>query len=151
MNFTVALDDRRRAFEWTSERGNPIVFDDAWHHLAISKSREGTSVFLDGRPYLHLKASNIRYVNSPFTMFLGPAAYTAERPVNCRFKAFRVSGKQLYSQTFTPPAEFTKTDDTLLLLDFSVGNGNKLPDLSGHGHHGTIQGGSWSSSEPAKQ
>jgi len=145
MNFTVAVADRP-GLDWTSNRGDPIVFDGHWHHLTISKNRAGTSVFLDGRLYLHLKASNIPYVNSPFNMFLGPAAYTAERPVNCRFKAFRVSGKQLYSQTFTPPAEFTRTDDTLLLLDFSVGKGTRVPDLSGHGRHGTIQGGSW---EPA--
>jgi serine/threonine protein kinase len=150
MNFTVAVDDRP-GVEWTSNSGDPIVYDDVWHHLAISKSREGTSVFLDGKLYLHLKASNIPYVKSPTNIFLGPAVFTAERPVNCRFKAFRVSGKQLYSQPFTPPVEFTKTDDTLLLLDFSAGKGKTLPDLSGHGHDGTIsRGGSWSSSEPAK-
>jgi hypothetical protein len=109
-------------------------------------------VFLDGRDYLHQKSSTITYMSNRFgNTFLGPSALTHDRPVNCRFKAFRVSGKQLYSQTFTPPVEFTKSDDTLLLLDFSAGKGPTVPDLSGHGRHGTIRGGSWSSSEPAQQ
>ncbi len=153
MNFTAgATIADRPGVEWAETSGDEkIVFDDDWHHLAISKNREGTTVFLDGRPYLQQKTSNITYMNSPFNTFLGPSALTHDRPVNCRFKAFRVSGKQLYSQPFTPPVEFTKGDDTLVLLDFSAGKGATLPDLSGHGRHGTIRGGSWSSSEPAKQ
>jgi len=153
MNFTAGAEIADRpGLQWAGERGgNVIVPDDEWHHLAISKNRAGTSVFLDGSPYLHQKAANITYKNSPFNMFLGPSSLTLDRPVNCRFKAFRVSGKPVYSQPFTPPAEFTRTDDTLLLLDFSVGKGATLPDRSGHGHHGTILGGSWSSSVPTGQ
>lgn len=153
MDFTAgATIADRPGLEWAGERGGDVImFDDGWHHLAISKNREGTTVFLDGRPYLYHEASNITYMNSPFNMFLGATNIEPDRRVNCRFKAFRVSGKQLYREPFTPPVEFTKSDDTLLLLDFSVGKGATLPDLSGHGHHGTIRGGSWSSSEPAKQ
>jgi hypothetical protein len=84
-------------------------------------------------------------------MFLGATNLNHFRRINCYFKAFRVSGKQLYSPAFTPPVEFTRSEDTLLLLDFSAGKGATLPDLSGHAHHGTIQGGSWSSAQPAKQ
>jgi hypothetical protein len=151
LNFTAAVTIADRpGLEWAAERANEkIAFDTAWHHLAVSNGREGIDVFRDGRPYLRQTKSNKLYMNSPFNMFLGPANNDGfGRDVNCHFKAFRVSGKQLYSQTFTPPAEFTKTDDTLLLLDFSVGKGKKLPDLSGHGHHGTIHGGTW---EPANQ
>jgi hypothetical protein len=152
MNFTAATVPGRPEGEWAVERAkDPIVIDDDWHHLAVSKSREVIHVFLDGKPYLHMKTSNIKFMNSPFNLFLGATNLNHFRRVNCRFKAFRVSGKQLYSQPFTPPAEFTRTDDTLLLLDFSAGKGDTLPDVSGHGHHGTIRGGSWSSSEPAKQ
>jgi hypothetical protein len=149
MNFTAAADPSRSG--WAEERGDLIVFDDHWHHLAVSNGREGIDVFLDGKRCLHQTKSNNPFVNSPFNLFLGPSNLNFGRHINCRFKAFRVSGKQLYSQPFTPPAEFTRSDDTLLLLDFSVGKGNRLPDLSGHGHHGTILGGSWSSSEPAKR
>jgi hypothetical protein len=150
MNFTAALDSDRPGGQWAEERGkDPIVPDDFWHHLTVSKSREDIYVFLDGEPYLHMKPSNIKFVNSPINMFLGPSNSHLVRQVNCRFKAFRVSGKPLYSQPFKPPAEFTKSDDTLLLLDFSAGTGRTLPDLSGYAHHGTIQGGSWSSLEPA--
>src|SRR5262249_25748046 len=117
MNFTAAAKIADRpGLDWAGTKGDVIVFNDDWHHLAISKNREGTSVFLDGRPYLHQKAANITYMNSPFNTFLGPSSLTHDRTVNCRFKAFRVSGKQLYSQPFTPPAEFTRSDDTLLLL-----------------------------------
>src|SRR5260370_21961897 len=89
-------------------------------------------------------------MNIPFNTFLGPSALTHDRPVNCRFKAFRVSGKQLYSQPFTPPVEFTKGDDTLVLLDFSAGKGATLPDLSAHAPHGTIRGGTCCSSQSAQ-
>jgi WD40 repeat protein len=139
----------RPGVKWAEKRGAEIVVDDGWHHLAVSKSREGIDVFLDGKPHLHMTTSNITFVNSPFNMFLGSTNLQHFRRVNCRFKAFRVSGKQLYSQPFTPPAEFTRSDDTLLLLDFSAGKGDTLPDLSGQAHHGTIRGGSWSASEPA--
>src|SRR5262249_12142580 len=49
MNFTAgATIADRPGLEWAGERGgNVIVFDDDWHHLAISKNREGTGVFLD--------------------------------------------------------------------------------------------------------
>jgi hypothetical protein len=150
LNFTAAIEIDDRPLEWAEERGDVIGFDDDWHHLAVSSGREGINVFRDGRPYLHMKKNaNIKFMNSPTNIFLGPTNSDFGRHVNCHFKAFRVSGKPLYSQPFTPPVEFTKTDDTLLLLDFSVGKGATLPDLSGHGHHGTISGGKWSSSEPA--
>ena len=152
MNFTAATDSGRPEGGWAEERGkDPIVPDDSWHHLAVSKSREGINVFLDGKPCLHMETSKIKFVNSPSNMFLGATNLNHLRRVNCYFKAFRVSGKQLYSQAFTPPVEFTRSEDTLLLLDFSAGKGATLPDLSGHAHHGTIQGGSWSSAQPAKQ
>jgi hypothetical protein len=152
LNFTAAVKiDDRPMVEWAEERGkDPFVFDDRWHHLAISGGREGIDVFVDGQLYLHMKTANITFVNSPGNLFLGRTNNDSYRRVNCRFKAFRVSGKPLYSRPFTPPVEFAKTDDTLLLLDFSAGKGDKLPDLSGHGHHGTILGGRWSS-EPAGQ
>src|SRR5262249_9737842 len=106
LNFTAgATIDDRPGMEWAEKRGAEIVVDDDWHHLAVSKSREGINVFLDGKPYLHMKTSNIKFVNSPSKMFLGATNLQHFRRVNCRFKAFRVSGKQLYSQPFTPPAE----------------------------------------------
>jgi hypothetical protein len=150
LNFTAgATVDDRPGIEWADEHGAVIVLDDHWHHLAVSSGREGINVFLDGTLYLHMmKTANTKFKNSPVNICLGPTNNDFGRHVDCRFKAFRVSGKQLYSQTFTPPVELTKTDDTLLLLDFSAGKGDKLPDLSGHGHHGTILGGKWSASEP---
>src|SRR5262249_14214505 len=69
MNFTAgATITDRPGVEWAQERGDVIVFDDDWHHLAVSSSREGIHVFLDGRPYLHMKTANIRFMNSPFNM-----------------------------------------------------------------------------------
>jgi hypothetical protein len=152
INFTAGTTFADRpAVEWADVSGDVIVFDDDWHHLAVSNCPGVINVFLDGRPCLHKEISNAEFMKSPFNMYLGATTFDIGRRVNCRFKAFRVSGKQLYSEPFTPPVEFTRSDDTLLLLDFSAGKGKTLPDLSGHGHHGTRQGGSWSSSESAKQ
>src|SRR5262249_31835123 len=93
----------RPGLQWAGGRGGgPVGCDDDWHPLAVSGGREGIDVFLDGKPYLHQTKSNITFMNSPFNIFLGPAALTIDRPVNCHFKAFRVSGKQHYSQSFTP-------------------------------------------------
>jgi hypothetical protein len=87
--------------------------------------------------------ADIKFYNSRINLFLGPTNPFL-RSVNCSFRAFRVSTKQLYDAPFEPPPQFAKTEDTLVLLDFSAGEGRILPDRSGHDHHGDITGGRWS-------
>jgi hypothetical protein len=89
------------------------------------------------------KLTFVNYADS--NLFLGVRNDRPHRgAVNCSFKGFRVSSKWLYADGFAPPTQFTTTADTLLLLDFSAGKGNFVPDVSGKGHHGTITGGLWS-------
>jgi serine/threonine protein kinase len=142
LNFNAAV-----AREWYSVRGPVIAFDERWHHLAISKSPQRLQMFLDGKIYATANTADIQFVNCPLNLFLGPSNAQDPRRIHAAFKAFRVSGRQLYTQEFTPPARFDRTGDTLVLLDFGVGEGNTLPDLSGGGHHGTISGGHWVTSD----
>jgi hypothetical protein len=138
MNITLAQAGKN---DWVGLVGPRIKFDDQWHHIAVSKGGNSLQVFLDGSGYLHVNTADIRFVNCPLNLFLGPNNANGDRALNCAFRAFRVSDKQVYAGPFTPPRQFRKTEDTLLLLDFSAGEGRILPDQSGRGHHGLISGG----------
>jgi serine/threonine protein kinase len=138
MNITIAGKDE----EWFRFEGPTLKFDDQWHHIALSKNAKVLRVFLDGNIYLTADTAGVRFLNSPLNLFLGPNN-THLRSINCSFRGFRVSSSQLYEAPFVPAREFSKTGDTLLLLDFSVGAGISLPDLSGKGRHGVIVGGRW--------
>jgi serine/threonine protein kinase/WD40 repeat protein len=132
--------------DWADFIGPEVNFDDQWHHIAVSKDAKILRVFLDGAAYLTADTANLQFVNSPMNLFIGPNN-AISRSINCSFRAFRVSDKPLYAAPFTPPREFAKTKDTLVLLDFSQGHAgvNMLPDRSGNGHNGLITGGRWSS------
>jgi hypothetical protein len=140
MNITLAETIKK---DWVSGVGPTIKCDDQWHHIAVSKDAKVLRIFLDGSTYLDAKTADIRFVNCPLNLFLGPSNRHSPRAVNCSYRAFRVSDRQLYAAPFTPPREFTKTDDTLVLLDFSAGRGRVVPDQSGRDHHGVISGGQW--------
>jgi serine/threonine protein kinase len=140
LNFTAATNTR----VWYRREGPPMEFNDRWRHLAVSKDKQTVHVFLDGKPQSSADTSALTFVNGRSNLFLGQVPHRRfKRPTSFWFKAFRVSSTRLYSEAFTPPAEFTKTKDTLLLLDFSAGKGTVLPDLSGNGHDGKITGGYW--------
>jgi serine/threonine protein kinase len=140
MNITLAEEQKK---DWVGFTGAPIAFDNHWHHLAVSKDAKVLRVFLDGASYLTIDTAKYRFVNCPLNLFLGPSNLQDPRAVNCAYRAFRVSDKQLYAAPFTPPPALDKTGDTLLLLDFSAGRGRVLRDLSGKGHDGLISGGRW--------
>jgi hypothetical protein len=141
MNCTVAHPTKY----WISGTGPAIDFDDRWRHIAVSKDSHVLEVFLDGKPYLRWDTTDVRFVNNELlNLFLGPrAGRPVPTTVNCQYKAFRVSDGKLYSGPFTPPEKFTKTDGTLLLLDFAAGTDATVPDVSGNNRHGTISGGHW--------
>jgi hypothetical protein len=140
LNFTVA------SFEgdWFKRGGSEIAFDNRWHHLAVSKGNDAIGLFLDGNEYLRIDSAKTKFVPAPFDICLGSRLTVPDRTIHCAFRAFRVSSTNLYTKPFMPPEHLEKTGDTRLLLDFSVGKGNSLPDLSGGDRDGRITGGRWS-------
>ncbi len=60
-----------------------------------------------------------------------------------RIAAARFSRGARYHQDFTPEERWTADADTLALYQFDEGQGAKLLDSSGNGHHGNIVGAKW--------
>ena len=52
----------------------------------------------------------------------------------------RVSNIARYNDDFNPPQRYVADEHTLALYHFDEGQGNKVFDVSGNGHHGTIVG-----------
>jgi hypothetical protein len=129
---------------WLRTQGEVLKPDDAFHHIAVSKDDKVAKVFYDGKQYAQVDLSKEALMNCPSNLFLGVRSNPLkDREVGCAYRAFRVSDKKLYTKAFKPPAQFEKTDDTLVLYDFSAGEGDKVPDLSGKKHDGDISGGKW--------
>jgi hypothetical protein len=110
---------------------------DVWHHLACVRTAEGISAFFDGKLVGRI-AKEFPPNKSDF--FLGMIPYFTN-PTNYEIRAFRASSTSRYNAAFTPPREFTKDDDTMVLLDFT-GKDQAIKDLAGD-HHGKIVGGAW--------
>jgi len=55
----------------------------------------------------------------------------------------RISKSVRYSKNFTPTKRYTTDADTLALYHFDEGQGDKLTDSSGNGHHGKVVGAKW--------
>jgi hypothetical protein len=55
----------------------------------------------------------------------------------------RISKGVRYDKGFTPAKRFEPDADTLALYHFDEGQGDKLTDSSGNGHHGKIVGAKW--------
>jgi len=55
----------------------------------------------------------------------------------------RVSKSRRYDRAFVPAAVLEADADTVALYRFDEGQGDKLTDSSGNGHHGKIVGAKW--------
>lgn len=55
----------------------------------------------------------------------------------------RISNTARYEGDFTPATRLEADKNTLALYHFDEGEGDKLIDVSGNGHHGTIHGATW--------
>jgi hypothetical protein len=129
---------------WWTVGGRPRPVIDEWQHIAICKTPVEARLYWDGKLYAIRSCRGEKFVPCPSNLFLGVRRNAhVDRFIDADFRAFRVSGKSLYQKEFTPAKSFPKSADTLLLLDFSVGEGNQIADLSGHKRHGTIVGAEW--------
>jgi hypothetical protein len=130
--------------EWLFLSGQPVLGPERWHHLAVSKTPDAARLFSNGKLYAAKPCKAEKFVPCPSPLYLGVRKDSPpDRSINAEVRAFRVSGKALYIKDFSPAQTLDKTASTLVLLDFSLGQGKTIPDLSGHNHSGTLVGAEW--------
>jgi hypothetical protein len=139
-NFTMA----HGPADWWTATGPQRRITDEWHHVASCKTLDDIRLFWDGKLYISRPIKGEKFIPCESNLFLGVRRNGwQDRQVDADYRAFRISRKALYQEAFAPPKNLFKTADTSVLLDFSVGKGKVIPDLSGQKHDGTVTGGEW--------
>jgi hypothetical protein len=132
---------------WFRVFGKPARDADAWVHVAVSKTKDGVWLYRNGKPDGYQKCTGVQFNASPTPLYLGVRKHAfANRKFYGDIRAFRLSSSALYGRAFQPPQVFAREKDTVILLDFSAGKGDRVPDLSGNGHDGVIAGAKWTES-----
>ena len=137
LDFTIAaeLPDNTDS-EWIGARGQPEPERQGFQHVAVCRTEDHILLFWAGRRYAALDCKGRRFVPSPTDCFLGPRDNGFfNRMFTGQISDFRISSKARYLEDFTPADRFELDADTLLLSDFSVGAGARLPDRANK-HHG---------------
>lgn len=130
-------------------------------HLAGVLDREELRIYLNGK-LAESKPLGGKRIARPLTPFtLGTNEWLAKNKPGSisdtdSFLNFfeghvlrlRISKAARYQQDFTPGVRFIPDEDTIALYQFDEGQGNKLIDSSGKGHHGKIVGAKWVSGSP---
>jgi hypothetical protein len=100
--------------------------DDAWHHVALTKSGNDTKLFIDGTQEGSTYATGYSLVTPATGLIIGNCSYSADRAFTGYMDEFRISDTARYTTTFTPSTtEFTADSNTKLLIhsDFDGGLG----------------------------
>ncbi len=142
----AATRPRQNTAEWLPIQSQPLTMPDKpeWSHIAIVKQAQGVTIFLDGQPVVVQSTVGYQFHPAPTALYLGVREFGAPmRRSGFDIASFRITDRIRYTRRFKPQQEFKKDGRTALLLDFGVGQGDVVPDVSGGGHHGTIAGGKW--------
>ena len=111
-------------------------------HLAAAFTGTELRLFVNGR-----QASPTPLDAAPLNrlthMFLVGQTGPNKASYEGMMSAFRLSTTVRHDEEFTPAKRFEPDKDTLILYDFSEGEGDVLKDSSGNGHHGKIVGAKW--------
>jgi len=119
-------------------------------HVAGSWSGDGDfRLFVNGKPadytykssYVFPKLAQSRIIpREPRDPTAGP-----EAPIDefLALRQLRLSNLMRYTTDFTPAERLARDDSTVALYRVDEGEGDKLTDSSGNGHHGKITGGRW--------
>jgi len=92
-----------------------------WHHLALTRSGNTFRIFINGV----LEDSSTRYTGSvgadTYPTYIGGGANQTNRMLSGMVSNARIiTGTAVYTSAFTPPtAPLTKTDDTVMLMNFT--------------------------------
>ena len=123
-------------------------FPSGWWHLAVTINNSLATIYINGDETVSTSLTpgsnggtyaetigNIYRIGggsvgpynfSPFTMYRA-----------------RISDSLKYTANFLPEVDLTIDSDTIALWGANSGQGTTLPDLSGYGHDGTINGATW--------
>jgi len=131
----------------TSETG--MTTERATHLAAVFDGNQ-IQLFVDGR-----LQTSVGRMGSPEGRFFsglvlgnklddkGKLSQKGRFALNGTIDEVRISKVARYTKDFTPAKRFTPDKDTLALYHFDEGQGDKLIDHSGNGHHGKIHGATW--------
>jgi hypothetical protein len=140
LNYRVASADEK------AELGRAV-------HLAGVFDGKTVSLFVNGKPQARTGMLQGKFVPSGLPFYVGSNPRPDGGFHECfagQIDAVRLSRGVRYEKPFQPPQKFEKDDNTLVLLNFEEGQGEKAADESGNGYHGTVVGAKWLRIEPAK-
>jgi hypothetical protein len=149
---TTVLSRRSRAVEfvmgstngWFEVTGREQPDLGGWHHFAVTKTDQVIRLFRDGKLDVEKRCAGVTFNASPTNLYLGVREHAfQDRVFHGGIRAVRISTRARYEKSFKPQRTFASDDATLVLLDFTAGKGDRIPDLSGNNHEGIIVGARW--------
>lgn len=144
LEVALAGADRPRA-SWVSVASKPVRIDAGWHHVAVSRTTEGIGLYHDGKPVATRDCRKQAFRGSVRPISIGaPKDAIADRQLFADVAGLRLSGKARYAgQWFKPARTWKRDEQTHLLLDFERPARDRVIDLAGKNHHGTLVGARW--------
>ncbi|MDX1944693.1 MAG: LamG domain-containing protein [Pirellulaceae bacterium] len=133
---------------YVSVRHQPVTVGQRMHLAGVSTGQE-MQLFVDGK-LIGSAPITVELTAEPRPVVLGFGAATPTvesgpgyRAFDGTIEQFRVSKFARYQRDFPPPTKLAVDPETVLLYDFSEGQGDTLADRSGHNRHGKIIGAKW--------
>jgi len=137
----ISYQEGRVDIGWTSVKTVSYQFSfDTWHHLALTKTGQIFSFFLDG-----IKVHEGNGPPSDSVLIGGPRNTVAggflstNHYCNALLDEIRISDNVRYTENFTPALRHNPDEHTLGLWHFDEGSGMVAHDSSSHGSDGTFE------------
>jgi serine/threonine protein kinase/WD40 repeat protein len=129
---------------WHNDYGRGVLVPGKRVHVAAVVTAKKLELFLDGQ------SNGNKTVKIGRLVIPNPPALIGKHPMDSpegyfhgTVHALRVSKTARYDKAFTPVAAWKPDADTIAQYHFDEGEGTKLTDHSGNGHHGVIENGTW--------
>ncbi|HCS52401.1 protein kinase [Rubinisphaera sp.] len=123
------------------------------HHIAITYDGDYLKLYLDGLCITgkDLRNTEFKEFPGPYKLHLGASLSKSQekkKSFKGRIHSFHLTRNVIYTKDFAPPSILQVNADSVVLFDFSEGEGEILHDRSGNENHGTIVGPVWQSVQP---
>jgi hypothetical protein len=132
---------------WADEAGELYLsgsrerFREGWNHLAVVFDGDRQILFVNGKRVRAEDAPPPGRLDRSRDLRIGALADPPDSNHGTGFLgALRVSTTARYADDFAPNRDLASDGETFLLLDFSEGDGERVPDRSGHGRDATVRG-----------